>query len=479
MKALALPLLAMLPLAACVAPPPAMTPVAPVVAPARFDAPRANGEGDADARIDDVRRWWTAWGDPALDRLVERALTANHDIRIARANVAAARAMVAVAESALYPTVAAHGAAFGTVSDGGLDGALGTLVSSLPGAGNGVTGGGYAVGLGASWEPDVFGGRHADVVAARALALGTAETEAGARLLVVGDVVENYQQLQGLRRRLALLDASVATAGRLVAYAGARMRSGSATAADVSKARGALETLRAGRAPIEALIDVRRRRLAVLAGGTPEQAVETGPADGLTVPPPPGGQLPSTVLDRRPDVRASAFAVTARAARLRSAKADLLPRFGIQFLGQNGRIDLGGLPGFGGTGGLAGISAWVPVFNAGRLRARVATGDAELAAAMASHDKAVVTALEEVEGAYGLRTGFDGRLAGLQQALATSAQRADQADALYRAGRMTLGDVLQARLSALSDQDAVEQARMAQATATVQLFRALGGGWQE
>jgi outer membrane protein TolC len=67
----------------------------------------------------------------------------------------------------------------------------------------------------------------------------------------------------------------------------------------------------------------------------------------------------------------------------------------------------------------------------------------------------------------------------LQQALATSTQRADQADALYRAGRMTLGDVLQARLSALSDQDAVEQARMAQATATVQLFRALGGGWQE
>ncbi|NPC07519.1 TolC family protein, partial [Shigella sonnei] len=79
--------------------------------------------------------------------------------------------------------------------------------------------------------------------------------------------------------------------------------------------------------------------------------------------------------------RAAAFAVTARAARLRSAKADLLPRFGIQFLGQNGRIDLGGLPGFGGTGGLAGISAWVPVFNAGRLRARVAMGDAELVAA--------------------------------------------------------------------------------------------------
>ncbi|KAJ8137156.1 hypothetical protein OY671_009631, partial [Metschnikowia pulcherrima] len=125
---------------------------------------------------------------------------------------------------------------------------------------------------------------------------------------------------------------------------------------------------------------------------------------------------------------------------------------------------VGFLPGFGGTGGSAGISAWVPVFNAGRLRARVATGDAESAAAMASHDKAVVTASEEVEGAYGSRTGFDGRLAGLQQASATSTQRADQDDALYRAGRMTSGDVSQARLSASSDQDAVEQARMAQAT---------------
>ncbi|KFL44821.1 hypothetical protein IL54_0187 [Sphingobium sp. ba1] len=169
--------------------------------------------------------------------------------------------------------------------------------------------------------------------------------------------------------------------------------------------------------------------------------------------------------------------MNARAARLKSLKADLLPRFAIHFLGQNGHIELGGLPGYGGTGGLVGLSASMPLFNAGRLQASVKAGDAELEAALANYDQAMLSALEEVESAYGFRAGLDERLAGLIRTSDMARRRADQLAILYDAGRTQLGDVLQARLDALSDEDKMEQTRIAQGTATVQLYRALGGGW--
>jgi outer membrane protein TolC len=130
------------------------------------------------------------------------------------------RALVSVAEGALYPTVAAQGAVWGGYSDASADGALGQVFSPYVSTGTMQA---RSVNLGASWEPDLFGGRHADVEAARALMQSVDLGLQGMRLTVAADVVENYQQAQGLRLRLALLDRSIATAQTLVAYAQARM----------------------------------------------------------------------------------------------------------------------------------------------------------------------------------------------------------------------------------------------------------------
>jgi len=461
------PSLALL-LTACASVPNTSSHAPRVTPPARLDAAAAN-----DAAITGTDRWWTAWGDPALDALIEKSLEVNADIRAAKAHVAAARALVTVAESALYPTVAANGTAWASQSDAGLDDKWQAMLPSL----SGNSGSGYLVGLGATWEADLFGGSHADAEMARALSESAARTADAVRLMVAADVVENYQQLQGLRRRLAVLDRSEATAGRLVDYAAARQRTGAATAADVTRARNGLEALRASRPALTSLIDARRRRLAVLAGDLPEQAPAMIASATFETPGAPTGQLPSDILARRPDVAARSWLLNARAARLKSLKADLLPRFAIHFLGQNGHIELGGLPGYGGTGGLVGLSASMPLFNAGRLQARVKAGDAELEAALANYDQAMLSALEEVESAYGFRTGLDERLAGLIRTSDMARRRADQLAILYDAGRTQLGDVLQARLDALSDEDKMEQTRIAQGTATVQLYRALGGGW--
>jgi outer membrane protein TolC len=93
--------------------------------------------------------------------------------------------------------------------------------------------------------------------------------------------------------------------------------------------------------------------------------VELSAPDRLVTPPAPGGQLPSSVLLRRPDVQARAALTRMQAARLKSLKADLMPRFGIQFLGGTGTLALSGLPGYGGNNALAGVTASVPIFTGG------------------------------------------------------------------------------------------------------------------
>jgi outer membrane protein TolC len=285
----AFPLLALL--AGCVGAPATPPRPAPVEVPAAFAA-------DQSGEAASLAQWWRGWGDPALDHLVEQALAANPDLRAARAHVAASRALVSVAEGALYPTVAAQGAVWGGYSDASADGALGQVFSPYVSTGTMQA---RSVNLGASWEPDLFGGRHADVEAARALMQSVNLGLQGMRLTVAADVVENYQQAQGLRLRLALLDRSIATAQTLVAYAQARMEAGQANAGDITRAQTEMEL--SAQRPLLALIDARRRRLAVLAGLPPEQAVELAAPDRLVTPPAPGDNCPQACCCADPTFR--------------------------------------------------------------------------------------------------------------------------------------------------------------------------------
>jgi NodT family efflux transporter outer membrane factor (OMF) lipoprotein len=439
-----------------------------VSVPAAFEQSPPTG---ASKSLEDLAHWWKVWRDPALDRLIADALDANSDIRVARARVAEARSFVAIAESALYPTLGASGGMWG----GGAQW-RNPVVDLIPGDSHEVDA--HLGGLAATWEPDIFGGRADDAASARESALSVEEQLNGARMIVVAEVAENYLEARGLRRRLAVLDGSVAAIGQLLRYVRARFDAGQAQAYDVTQVRERLETQRGKRPALVSLLETRQRRLAVLTGRPPEAAPHLLSNPGaLTAPAPPSGQMPVDVLERRPDVRARAALVRAQTASLGSAKTDLLPRFQINFLGGDGRLHFEGVPGLQGTGGLAGLTVQLPIFNAGRIQANIAANDARLEAAVAENDKAVLQALEDVENAYGYRRGLDQRNAALAVALA-SARRNQRASAgLYEGGSKTLGDMLSARLDAFEREDELVQTQMGQATATVQLYRALGGGW--
>lgn len=449
------------------------TPASQVVVPTAFEEPVPDGRRTTD---EELARWWTVWQDSALEQWISDALKANTDIRVAQLHVVEARSLVTAVESALYPRVAAGGGIWGAEADWRLPPPPSDIPPGwLPSVSHGFYGG--LAGLGASWEPDVFGGHRADATAARAMAVSAIESLNGARMIVVADVVENYQEARGLQLRLSVLDRGIATLEQLLNYVQARYQAGQALAFDVDQAREQLEGQLAKRAPLLALIEVRRRRLAVLAGKAPESAAALPPPTAFTIPPPPVGIVPVQMLERRPDVQARAAQVQACAARLTSARKDLLPRFGIQFLGGDGELHFDGLPGIGATGGLINLTAYLPVFTAGRVRANIAASDARLNEAFVDYDATVLKALEDVENAYRFRNALDQSIQSLAAALA-AAQRSDAAStALYEGGRKTLRDVLESRLAALNDEDDLVQTEMGRATATVQLYRALGGGW--
>lgn len=418
----------------------------------------------------ELGQWWVTWQDPELSRYIDEALRSNSDLKVAQAHVLQARALSAIAQSARFPTLGAQ--------TGALHG-FGDLRSPSPVPDDTPDLDGYAGGVTAAWEVDIFGRRATDATAANAVADAAQEQMRGTRIAIAADVAQNYLEAQGLQRRLALLDRSLATLAQMQRYAQARFGAGQAVSNDVQRVMEQIAAREANRAVLASQIDVRARQLAVLKG-EPAQAATPLPVPAtFRVPAVPAGELPSTVLERRPDVRATAALVRAQAARLGSAKADLLPRFYLTFVGLDGHLHLDGLPGLNGTGGLIGAGVDLPLFNAGRLQANVAANDAKLQAAVAEHEQTVLRTLEEVDSAYGVRHGLDERSQQLEAALSIARHNADQAWRLYEGGQRTLQDVLDARINALQREDDLIQAQTGQALATVQLYRALGGGWTD
>ncbi|WP_338030434.1 TolC family protein [Gluconacetobacter aggeris] len=438
-----------------------------VVLPARFaEAPVTDGMHA------DLGRWWTQWHDPVLDRLVDDALAANPDLAVARDHVRQARGYVAVARSTLYPTVGATG----DIAGGGLGWSNPAVPAALaPNLGDPATDG-HLAGLAAAWEPDIFGGRAADLRAARAVAQSVEEQLRGTRMLVAADMVENYVASVDDLRRVALIDRAAAVLDRMEAYAGARMAAGQATRADIDAIRARRRTVLAARPLLVADVDTRRRRMAVLSGRLPEQAPAIPQPALFVIPPVPVGIVPVGVMDRRPDIRARRDLVQAALERLRSARTDLLPRFGLEFFGGNGRLRFDGLPGLSGSGGLMALTTYLPIFTAGRIHARIDVADARLDEAVTLYDQALLTALSEVESAYESRAALDVQGQGLSAALAVARRAAEDRLGLFDGGRSTLLDALQARLDAVAIEDAGVRSEDGRAMATIRLAVALGGG---
>jgi NodT family efflux transporter outer membrane factor (OMF) lipoprotein len=434
--------------------------------PPRWD----NGAVSADAidgRIDG--RWWQAFNDPVLSALVEQALAANHDLGIAAARLREARAAAGIARSALAPQLNA-GAEAGIRRDD-----LQTERLGQPD----VDASYYQAGFDASWEIDVFGGRRAGVQAAEADIAAARGASDEILVSVVAEVARSYVEMRGAQTRIEVAERNIDLQRQAIELLGSRVRAGLAPELDVARAESDLESLRASVPPLQALVDAQRYRLAVLTGRSPSGFNPGGDARLPDLASPPQAGLPSSLLERRPDVRRAQAEVDGANARVGVARADLYPKFYISGLLARAEESGGGLSL--GPGMLYALAPTIrlPILSGGRIRANIDVRDAQLDAALLRYEQTVLRALQDVETALVAVTREQERLTQLSASVESATLARELALDAYRAGLEDYFGVLDAQRQQLGVEDAQAASRTAALVHRIALYKALGGGWRD
>lgn len=443
--------------------------VAPATPPAAEGAFVAEPGGNVTTAAAANDAWWRLYQDPVLDGLVADALAANTDVRVGVARLERARASLREAGADRLPS--------GNVQ-AGVNRQRYPAIQTLPGfeRENTIVDGGISV----AYEVDLFGRVRRSVEAARG-DVGAAQADLDAiRVSVVADTTRAYVDAASAAQRLAVADRVVALLDRALRVASGRQRVGLTTPLDTARIAALREQRRAEIPAISAERQAALFRLAVLTGRTPAQLPAA--AGGRETPPSILQPIPvgdgAALLARRPDVRAAERRLAASTARIGVATADLYPRISLgASIGSTG-LGFGDVFGAGALRWLAGpLISWA-FPNQARVRARIGAARADVRAALASFDGSVLQALGETE------TALSNYARALDQRTALQAAR-DQAE---RAVRIVRAQQREGQVDSLSLLDAERtfadaQAQLAVgdariANAQVDLFRALGGGWQ-
>lgn len=469
--------------------------VGPDYHPPETPVPLAYGEPQAGvpgATVDPAR-WWSAFGDPQLDALVERALKDNPDIAVAVSRVRQARLQEIGARAAGKPTVNAaadanhiefsKNAGFSSLArlfsgnSGGSGGSRTPTGIALPGSG--ITT--YAVGFDASWELDLFGGDRRGVEASVARTDAAIWTRRDAAVTLAAEVAQAYFALRLDQEQVGIIEQELVRERRTLEIAGNSAKVGLVPNIDVTRQRGALTTLEARLEPIRADARMRIHALGILIGQPPEtlDAELSAPGQPLAVLPVVPAGLPSDLLRRRPDIRAAERQLAASTADIGVAVSDLYPKFSLTGAAQLLSTSLGNLftgdsVQLSGTGGVS-----FPLLDWGRRKATVKVRKEQREQAYAQYRATVLGALRDVEDPLARIDAERRRNAALRRAVADAESTAHAVEAQYRTGFVAQDSLLNAENQVLSarEQVAASDAQLRQDTAA--LFKAIGGGWQD
>ncbi|MBL8750093.1 MAG: efflux transporter outer membrane subunit [Planctomycetes bacterium] len=433
------------------------------------------------APVDDA--WWRSFGDAVLDRLVARALRGNTDVRIAVARLREARAIATRTSAEALPRLDVDGSYSNSqfAKNGFLRNIIGGGSGSLPGAvfpGQRIDL--HQVDLDASWELDLFGGvRRAREAAAADLA--GAEHDLHAVLVsLLGEVASGYFELRGLQERLAVATRTAEDRRAARDVLAEQVRAGVADELDLARAETDLATARSHVPDLESRVHGALRRLEVLAGTMPGTLTAdlAVPRAMPAMPEALGAGIPSDVLRRRPDVQAAERRLAAAVARVGVAAADLYPRFSLT--GQFGlqSLRLGDLAESDSVFWLLGPSVRWPLFDFGRVRARIDAADARAAAALSDYEGAVLRALADVEIALVRLVRDRRRAVDLAEARGAAERARSLAEERHRSGVLEYLDLLDSQRVFDEARDRELVAMQDVALDVVGLFKALGGGWE-
>lgn len=416
-------------------------------------------------------RFWEAFQDPVLNDLVASALRSNYDLKIALANLNAARAARQLTAYDQFPTVT-------TQSDyrKGLE-----SQNEIPGVSHDQRRAtNVDAGFDALWELDLFGRVRREVEAADADEAVVRASLRDAEVSVTAEVARDYFVLRGLQEQLAVAIRNADNQEKSLQLTQVRLQAGRGTELDTARAEAQLKTTLASIPPLQASIATTIYSLEVLTARAP------GALTSQLSTPQPLPRLPQTnnvgtpeaLLRRRPDIQIAERNLAGATARIGVAVGDLFPK--VTFLGTLGfnANTLGGL-GSGGseTYGYGPSITWA-AFDLGRVNARIHAARANADGALSSYQKTVLSALREVESALVTYAQSERRTATLEEAAAASVKAARIAHQRFEGGLTDFLNDLDAERDALNAETSLATSRTETATDLVAVYKALGGSWQ-
>jgi len=411
--------------------------------------------------------WWHAFGDVELDRLIDAAIDANLDLKLAAHRVEAYNARLQIAQAPYYPQI-------GYLAATGRERRSQERPNGLK-PGEGPAFNNYEIGATFSWEIDLWGRvRRADE-AATANLLATQHGRRAVMLSVVAGVASGYLQLLELDRQLEIAKLSLKNREEALTLIDAKYRGGSAALLAVEQARAAVQSEEAAIPPIEREIATQENALSGLLGGN-SGPIQRSKLDLLILPQLPQG-VPADILSRRPDVMAAEQALVAANARIGIAKAEYFPTISLTSLLGVGADDVRYL--FAETARTGNVTASIlgPVFSGFRIEGDIRQAEALQREATVAYQQSVLNALREVEDALVARTKLGTREVVVARRVGTLEGVSGLARQRYEGGQSTFFAVLDADLQLLSARSGLASSRRDTLLALVSVYKAMGGGW--
>ncbi|WP_116138532.1 efflux transporter outer membrane subunit [Trinickia diaoshuihuensis] len=417
-------------------------------------------------------QWWTVFGDETLNKLEDQALAENQNLKAAAARLRESRAALNAARSAWFPE---------------LDAGFGPTRERVSPASQGLPQNAYVPPMTlwraqttVSYEAPLFGRVSDNVAASRADSQQQEALFRSVQLALQGDVASNYFSLRELDTELDLYRKTVQSREEGLTLVKHRYDAGEVSELDLQQATNSLATARSEAAGVERQRAAAEHALAVLLGKPPAQfSFPQQPLVPVLARVPAG--LPSALLERRPDISAAERAMAAANARVGLAKSAFFPQlnvtgaFGYESSGLSQLFQWSSRTFL--LGPFAGTALTLPIFDGGRRKAELAQARAQYDEQVANYRSQVLTAFREVEDSLSDLRLLDDQIRAQNDAVNAAARAQHLSEAQYREGQVNYLDVLDSQRTTLQAQRQASQLAGSRAVATVNLIRALGGGW--
>jgi NodT family efflux transporter outer membrane factor (OMF) lipoprotein len=405
-------------------------------------------------------KWWEAFGDPVLNGLMEQVSVSNQSLKAAEARYRQATAAVQAARAQLFPTVGASAGATRSRSNA-----------------VGDTGRRYNVALNASWEPDLWGRVRRLVEANRAEAEASAADVENARLSLQAELATDYFQLRATDAQIVLFQDSVKAFETSYTLTQNRYRAGVAAKADVVQAETQLKSTQAQAIDLRATRAQLEHAIAVLIGKAPAQFSITPANVDTHIPEIPPG-IPSTLLERRPDVGAAERRMAAANAQIGVAEAAYFPTLDLTASGGFAGSSLASLISAPNRVWSLGLAAAATILDFGARGAQVESARAAYDESVANYRQAVLQAFQDVEDDLAALHWLSEEAAVQQEAARAARESVALTLNQYKAGTVSYLNVVQVQATQLAEERSTVSILERRLAAAVALIRSLGGSWE-